>query len=133
VKGWKIDDVKAIAALAALALVGLVMVVLGAWWLVNTFVSADVARVWALLATAALPLVAWVAHRLGHVEARGHVAGIDAGVNKVMAAAQDTAALRVNVARVMRQPEGSGRPIVVLPQEPEFRDPPRLQSGVVEL
>ena len=131
-KGLQVDDVKAIAALVGLAVLGLAGVVLGAWWLVNEFVSAEVARLWALGATAALPLVAWGAHHWGHVEARGHVAGIDAGVSKVMTAAQDTAALRVHVARALRQPDGA-QPIVILPAEPEFRDPPRLQSGTVDL
>ncbi|MBU0490451.1 MAG: hypothetical protein KKA73_21530 [Chloroflexi bacterium] len=91
------------------------------------------ARMWAFLATLGMPLGGLAGYWLGRVEARGRVAGIDQGIERVSRAANDTATLRVNVAHAMRAPAQSPATIIELPTEPVFRDVPRLPSGVEEL
>lgn len=93
---------KTIVTLTLGGLVALVGAAVGLWWLMVTHVGPDAARLWALVATAGLPLALALGYRLGHTEARGHVAGLEQGVGQVMKAAQGTAALRVSVARAMR-------------------------------
>ncbi len=113
----------------------LVGLTLGVWWLMSTYVSAELARLWAMVVTALLPITGWLGYRLGQQEARGKVAGIDAGISQVMAAAGQTAALRVQVARALRQPGPPSPAVMVWSDEPVFHDPPALPTDreVVEL
>ncbi len=85
-----------IAKLILAILVGLVALI----WRGMLLAPSNVARLWALLATAALPVAAgwW----FGHTEARGRLAGIDQAVDRVMTAASKTAGLRVNTTRSIR-------------------------------
>jgi len=102
------DNVTAVKVIVTLTLVGLAVLIgtaAGLWWLMTTHVGPDVARLWALAATGAVPLAFALGYKLGHVEARGKVAGLDLGVGKVMRAAGQTAGLRVQAARAMRRPD----------------------------
>lgn len=105
----------------------------GVWRLMVIHVSADVARAWALIATALLPLTGWAAYRLGQVEARGMLGGLGLGITSALGAANKVADVKIKTARAMRQPDPAQ--MVVLPP-PEIR-PRRLPSGsndeVIEL
>ena len=70
--------------------------------------------VWALLATALLPVAGWVGASWGPRGARGLVEGLHTGVDAVMDAANETANLKVNVHRVVHAP--AAQPQAVLPQ-----------------
>jgi len=113
-----------IGVLVVLAVVGAV-----AWWGMS-FVSPNWARLWALLATVALPGVACGAWWFGHIEAKGRLAGIDQAVDKVMRAATGAAGLTVQGARAMRPPSTVIRaqaPQVILPDLEII--PRQLSSG----
>jgi len=123
--------------------VGLVVAVLAALGSLGTLcwalarASPQDLRLWALLATVALPLVALGGWWLGRRDARERLAGIADGVGQVMQAADQTANLRVNILRTT-QPVREPTPptIITLPhaERPVFQDPPRLQAGeIVEL
>jgi hypothetical protein len=91
-------------------------------------VSPNAARVWALAATALLPLAAWSGWWFGHTEARGRLAGIDQAVDKVIGAATRVAAPKT------KQRAATEPPTVVLPDVEIF--PRQLSSGgndVIEL
>jgi len=90
-------------------------------------VPPNVARAWALAATALLPIVACGGWWFGHTEARGRLAGIDQAVDKVISAATRVAAPKTN------QSVTPGPPVVVLP-DVEI-SPRQLPSGndVIEL
>ena len=103
------------------AVVILIVVIIGllCWliWQGMLQVSPNAARLWALLATVALPGVAWAGWWFGHTEARGRLAGIDQGVDKLMGALSQAAGLRVGTARAMRRPAMYTQPpMVVLPE-----------------
>lgn len=85
------------------------------WWMMS-FVTAPLARGWALAATGALPLVGWAGWRLGHLEARGRLDGIDQAVKSVMGAASKTADLRTYTAREVRTAAKAPPPAVALPE-----------------
>ena len=114
-----------------LALVAIVLVV---WliWQGMALVDADVARAWALLATAGLPVALWAGWYFGRIELRGRLAGIDQAVGKVMGAATAAAGLGVRTSRAMRQP--AELPLMIQLPEPEIVTPRSLSGGdVVEL
>jgi hypothetical protein len=104
------------------ALVILVVIILlgwGAWHLVSTYVSVDVARVWALAATILLPVALVTGRSLGFTESRGRLDGIDKGMERLTKAAE--------VMRpIVRQPRYS-QPPMWRPQETIII--PRLASG----
>ena len=116
-------------ALAALAVWGV--------WRAMQGVSPNLARAWALIVTALLPLVAWAGWYFGHTEARGRLAGIDQAVDKVMGAATRAAGLRVATSHAMRAAPARPQPqepyTVVLPEVEII--PRQLPSGgdVIEL
>ena len=93
-------------------------------------VPPDAARVWALLATAALPLSVWATWGLALRYAKGIVTGIDWGIGKVAQAGSEAANLRVHIHREMKRPPNQ---YAVLPEVEII--PRRLPSGgnVVEL
>jgi hypothetical protein len=86
-------------------------------------VPADTARAWALVTTLLIPIVAYAAWRLGMVEARSRLAGIDQAVNKVMDVARRTADVRVGTVGRMRQavakPQQPAPPAPELPALPQ--------------
>jgi hypothetical protein len=99
------------------ACVGIVVVAISAGlvyaaWRGMLLVPAGIARAWALLATALLPVVGWVAWRLGRWYAQGIVTGIDWGIGKVAQAGNNAADLRVRVHREMKRKPDQ---VVVLP------------------
>jgi len=101
-----------IVALVMLAIIAGLMALI---WRGMLKVPPNVARLWALLATALLPVFAWGGWFFGHTEARGRLAGIDQAVDRVMGAATKAAGLGVSTRRAMRRQE----PIesyVVLPE-----------------
>ena len=99
-----------IVALAMIAGVGY-----GIWRLM-LLVPPNAARAWALAATVLLPVVAWGGHRLGNLEARGKIQGLDLGIKAVVGAANKVADVKVSTARAMRRPEPAGPPLVTLPE-----------------
>jgi hypothetical protein len=123
-----------LGAMLVVGVVGLAMLAGIIWliWCGMLLVPANTARLWALLATALLPVVAWAGWYFGHTEARGRLAGIDQAVDKVMGAATRAAGLQVSAARAMRR-SAPEPPIVVLPDVEIV--PRQLQSGgdIIEL
>lgn len=111
---------------AAIMLFLLVLLAAAAWaaWALMASVSPDVARAWALLATAALPLALWLGYWLGLTESRGRMRGIGEGLREVVNAA---AAIDLR-----GQARVSGRaketPVVDLPPV-EFVERRQLSSG----
>ena len=123
--------------LGIMLITAVVILVLGAGicfliWQGMLLVPSNVARLWALLVTAALPFATWAGWFFGHTEARGTLAGFDKAVDKVMGAASRAAGLTVGTARAMRQP-AQAPPVVVLPDVEIVQR--RLPSGgdVIEL
>ena len=70
--------------------------------------------VWALLATALLPVAFWAGASWGNRGARGMVEGLHEGVSTVMTAANKTADLKVNASRAIHTPVQP--PQAVLPE-----------------
>ena len=79
---------------------------------------------WALGATVTVPLAAWAGWRLGHMEARGVLAGIGLGTGPVVQTAEKIATVKASAARQMKQ-----EPLIV--ELPRMIDvtPKRLQGG----
>lgn len=115
------------AVLGIAATIGLV-------WYGMSHVSADTARIWALLATALLPVVGVLSFRLGRIESGATLRGLDVGVTQVMRAAVDTADVRAGAVGKMRQ---AAQPQVIdaiqLPEPATFQIRQQLSERVVEL
>jgi hypothetical protein len=60
-------------------------------------------RWWAGIATVALPITGALAYSLGRLASKERIMGLETGVQKVMAAAQQTADLRVRMVQQARQ------------------------------
>ena len=93
--------------LAVIGIVSLALLFLAGWgvWELALLVPPNPARLWALVATALLPVTVFVTWRLATRYAVGVVHGIDAGISKVAKAGSDAAALRVHVHHALRQKE----------------------------
>ena len=65
----------------------------------------EVLAVWALLATALIPIVAAIAHKVGHLESKGKIAGLDLGLAAAINAGRAIADVKVGATRALRQPE----------------------------
>lgn len=104
-----------IYSLLALLAAGLIW---GTWQLVSTYISPDLARAWALVATVMLPVVAIASYRLGHIESRGVLTGIDTGVNRVTRAAAAAIDLRSATVSAIKRSSSEPSPAyaVELPQ-----------------
>ena len=116
---------KTILARAGAGLVALLIgtgLCYGLWRLVASL-PAGVLAVWALLATALIPLASWAAWYFGHTEVRGWLSGVDKAIDKMMGTATEVATLRGQV----RQQEPPQLPEVRLPEIIEIR--PRLAQG----
>ena len=102
--------------LAVIGISAIALLFLATWgiWEVTLFVPPNAARVWALVATALLPVTAFVTWRLALRYAVGVVHGIDTGIDKVAKAGADAANLRVSITRALKETPPS--PVVVLPQ-----------------
>jgi len=108
----------------AAAVVGILVTVggisYGLWWVVAKHVPSSILAIWALLATALIPVSIWGGVRYGQTESRGVVNGLAAGVGAVMKAANDTANLKVTMGRQARgvpeQPPVMPRLLDVTPQ-----------------
>ena len=87
-------------------------------------VGHGMAVAWALGATVTVPLAAWAGWRLGHMEARGVLAGIGLGTGPVVQTAEKIATVKASAARQMKQ-----EPLIV--ELPRMIDvtPKRLQGG----
>jgi hypothetical protein len=88
--------------------------------------SPTVLRVWAVLATAALPLVGWSSwHVSRHVtKTEATLEGLDKGIEKVMGAAQRTADVRdrsAAMSRVARAHQRTNTPANQLTNQAQFR------------
>lgn len=118
-----------IAALVVVVLAGGVVygICYGLWYAMG-YVPGNTARLWALLATVALPVVAVITWRLALRYERGLVKGLDLGVGQVAKAGKDAATLRVGVHNAVKKPP-QPQPSqwqVELPQTEIF---PRLSDG----
>ena len=120
-----------LAALAA-TLVILGFAGWGLWTLAEEFVSPGLTRAWAFVATALIPPVAGAAYWLGQAEARGKIAGVDLGVERVTRAAGTTVDLRTSATRQYREAAKPEPPPVVLP-DPQFSVRQIVDGEVVEL
>lgn len=104
----------------------------GVWHLVATYISPTMARLWALVATALLPVIGVASYRLGQNESRGVMYGIDAGIERVGKAAAQAIDMRASQARVIREVRQAtpAAYTVELPRpEPAITVRPQLQSG----
>jgi hypothetical protein len=118
----------------------LALVVWLCWWAMLQ-VPANTARVWAMTATLLIPAVGYAAWRLGQIEARSRLAGIDQAVNKVMDVARRTADVRVGTVGRMRQaaakPQQPAPPAPELPALPQptvtHRGPDQGDRKVIDL
>ena len=102
-------------------------------WKVVLLVPPNAARIWALAATALLPVVSWASWWFGNTEARGRLAGIDQAVDKVMSAATRAAGLRVGTARAMHAPSPPAPTIAMELPPPEVVYLPPSRGRIVEL
>lgn len=103
----------------------------GLWTLAEKFVSPGLTRFWALLATVLIPLVAGSFYWLGQIEARGKVAGLDLGIEKVTRAASSTVDLRATATSRMREAVRSEPPPPIM--LPDFNMREIIDGDVVEL
>jgi len=87
------------------------------------------AVLWALGATALIPVSDYVCYRLGQTESKGTLNGLAAGVSAVMKAANETANLKVNVTHALRQP--AQPQMIELPPLPQVRRYSSLDAGDV--
>jgi hypothetical protein len=118
-----------LGAVALLALLGWLV------WTAMSQVSPNVARIWALMATVLVPVGVYAGWRLGRLEARGRLDGIDQAINKVMGAASRTADLRVGTTRRLRRPALEA-PAPNVPELPPVRVTHRRQGNearIIEL
>ena len=83
-------------------------------------------RLWAILATLALPVTAWAAWWSGRTEARGRLAGFDRAIDKTFAGLSRASGLSQRHTRATRQAAQSP-PVVVLPDVEII--PRRLPAG----
>jgi len=91
-------------------------------WSLMLLVPGDAARLWALLATTALPLSAWFFWWLGHTEVRGLLSGFDQAVDKMCMAITRSAGLvrdrqPVMMPQAMEQPTIQIIPAQTLPRD----------------
>ena len=97
------------AALVSLLVLGVTAGAVSLLWWAMSQVGPDTARIWALVATLIIVPAGLLGYRLGHVEARGRMAGIDDGISRVMQAAGGAIDLRASAAssmkRVMQDPD----------------------------
>ncbi len=120
----------------ALTVAGGVVILAGvvalAWWGMG-FVPANVVRLWALLATAALPLVGWFGYWLGGTESRGVMHGLDKGIDKIFGPTVRATRRRGYMGRAQQytQPIYTQAQAVILP-EVEFTQE-QIDSTTVEL
>jgi hypothetical protein len=110
-------------------------------WRAMLAVPANTARAWALVTTLLIPIVSYAAWRLGMIEARSRLAGIDQAVNKVMDVARRTADVRVGTVGRMRQatakPQQPAQPEPQLPALPQptvtHRGPGQGDRRIIDL
>jgi len=110
------ETVNKAVTIAVIALVSLALLALALWgiWEAMLFVPPNAARLWALAATALLPVSVFTTWRLATRYAVGVVHGIDTGIDKVARAGAEAADLRIHVHHALRQkPEPTQ---VILPQ-----------------
>ena len=86
------------------------------------------AILWALGATALIPVSDYICYRLGQTESKGTLNGLAAGVSAVMKAANETADLKVNVHHALRQPPAQTQ-VIELPPLPPVRRYSSLDAG----
>lgn len=84
-------------------------------WQGMLLVSPNAARLWALLATGALPLVAWGAWWFGHTEERGRLAGFDKAIDRMFGGLSKASGLNVSHTRTMRAAQAPPVQQVILP------------------
>jgi hypothetical protein len=82
-----------------------ILSVLAAFWWMTGEVSANAIRVWAIVATLAIPLVALITFQLGRVESRGYMRGADHVMERVVGL--------VNAVTTIREPKPDSRYSVV--------------------
>ena len=125
--------------IGALAMFGVVVLAMVAGavaliWKGMLLVPPNWARLWALLATAGLPVVAWGGWWFGHTEARGRLAGFDKAVDRIFGGLSKASGLNASHVRSMRAAQAPPAPQVILPDVEIVQR--RLPSGggdVIEL
>jgi len=107
-----------VGLLAGLGIVGLALlagIVYGLWRAFLEIPPGALAAV-ALGAVVLLPVALAVGWKLGHLEARGVLAGLGLGVNSVVGAAADVADVRLGTVRTIREMGAPQVPPAVLPR-----------------
>lgn len=111
----------------------ILLILVGAAWGLHRLTLANtthsVAVMWALGATALIPVTGYVCYRLGQTKSTGVLDGLAAGVSAVMRAANETANLKVNVTHAMRQP--TQPQVVELPPLPPVSHVSTWDSGEI--
>lgn len=94
--------------------------IIGAAWYGMSHVPLTAARIWAALATVALPLTAWSFYRLGHSNSEAELSGIDKGIEKVakaQALVTDAATRSIDLrGQAARQQPMAVEPAIELPR-----------------
>jgi hypothetical protein len=133
------DRLKEMVQAALLWMVGVILglaFAFGVVWVTWRFgmqrVPPNVARAWALIVTALLPVTAVLSWWFGNTEARGRLAGIDDAVDKVMGAALKTAKVSDRRSRSQAQPQPQPQ---YMPTQVEILEPRRRlsQDDVIEM
>ena len=101
----KWDRLGAMACVIIVVLATATGVCYGLYRLTLANVTHGMAVAWALGATALIPLAAWAGWRLGHMEARGVLAGIGLGTGPVVQTAAKIATVKASAAHAMKTPD----------------------------
>jgi len=112
-------------AAVLLAVLVLALALWGAWRGMQS-VPPRTARLWALVATLALPVAIAFGWWAGHTEARGRLEGIDQALDKAMGAAAQVAGLGLRTQRARDNPPVDGGwevlPDVEIVERPQLTD-----------
>lgn len=103
------------------------------WWAASQ-VPPDAARMWAMLATALLPLTAWAGWYFGHTESRGVLSGIDKAADKMFGLMTQTLSARVGTAKALQQAAPQANAVMEMPRAelPPVHFP-ELVDGVIDI
>lgn len=132
------EKVHALTFWLVVMLLGLAILAGVGWgaWRAMQHVKPNQARLWAMLATVALPVVTWIGWYFGHTEARGRLEGIDQAFDTVMGGAAQIAGLGLRTQRARdARPEPKPEPWSIELPSVEIMERRQLTSGdeVIEL
>lgn len=114
---------------------GIVALLLAGVWRGMQAVSPDAARIWALVATLAIPAAGFACFKIGRTEARAAVDGLKVGVSEVQKAATAAASLGLSNVRTTREIVRETQPATAMFVLPPINPARQIGSGqeVVEV